>query len=71
MTLQEYLDTKGIKASKFAEAMKRPPSTITRLLDGKRKAGRDLAAAIETVTGGDVTWQDLRPDLYPPNGRAA
>lgn len=68
MKLREYLDTNGLTPSAFAARMNKPASTIHRVLNGKRMAGHQLLAAIETATQGAVSRSDLRPDLWPQEG---
>jgi len=59
MKLSAYLSDRKIRPSEFARQIEVPPSTISRLLNGKRKASLKLALLIESHTGRVVTAEDL------------
>ena len=65
MTLAEYFktDVRGAK-SEMAEYLKISPTWMALIIAGKRKASPVLALAIEKATGGLVTRQELRPDIF-------
>ena len=65
MTLAEYFksDVRGSKAE-MAEYLKITPTWISLLISGRRKASPVLALALEKATGGLVTRQELRPDIF-------
>lgn len=65
MTLAEYFktDVRGAK-SEMAEYLKITPTWMALLIAGKRQASPVLALAIEKATGGLVTRQELRPDIF-------
>ena len=69
MDLKKYFadDPRGAKAE-MAEHLGITPTWISLIISGKRLASPKLAIAIELATGGLVTRQNLRPDLfgYPP-----
>lgn len=65
MTLTEYFktDVRGAKAE-MASHLKITPTWMSLLIAGRRKASPVLALAIEEATGGLVTKQELRPDIF-------
>jgi DNA-binding transcriptional regulator YdaS (Cro superfamily) len=65
MTLAEYFktDVRGAKAE-MAEYLKISPTWMALLIAGRRKASPVLALSIEKATGGLVTRQELRPDIF-------
>ena len=65
MTLSEYFesDVRGSKAE-MAEYLKISPTWISLIIAGRRKASPVLALALEKATGGLVTRQELRPDIF-------
>jgi DNA-binding transcriptional regulator YdaS (Cro superfamily) len=65
MTLAEYFktDVRGAK-SEMAEYLNITPTWMALLIAGRRKASPVLALAIEKATGGLVTRQELRPDIF-------
>jgi DNA-binding transcriptional regulator YdaS (Cro superfamily) len=65
MTLADYFktDVRGAK-SEMAEYLKISPTWMALLIAGRRKASPVLALAIEKATGGLVTRQELRPDIF-------
>lgn len=65
MTLQDYFksDVRGAKAE-MAEHLRITPTWLSLLISGKRRASPVLALALESATGGLVTRQDLRPDIF-------
>lgn len=67
MNLKTYFDSdpRGAKAE-MAEHLGITPTWLSLLIAGKRIASPKLAIAFEKATGGLVTRQDLRPDLYGP-----
>jgi len=65
MTLTEYFktDVKGSKAE-MAKYLGITPTWMSLLISDRRKASPVLAIALETATGGLVTRQELRPDIF-------
>ena len=65
MTLTEYFktDIRGSKAE-MAEFLGITPTWISLLISGRRKSSPVLALALEKATGGLVTRQELRPDIF-------
>lgn len=51
--------------AKVAEAIGTSDQYLYQIETGRRKASRLMAMAIERETAGQVTRQQLRPDLYP------
>ena len=65
MTLVEYFktDVRGAK-SEMAEYLGITPTWMALLIAGTRQPSPALALAIEDATGGLVTRQELRPDIF-------
>lgn len=65
MTLTEYFktDIRGAKAE-MASYLKITPTWMSLLIAGRRKPSPVLAIAIEEATGGLVTRQETRPDIF-------
>lgn len=65
MTLTEYFETepRGAKAE-MAEYLKITPTWLALLMRGHKRASPALAARIEKATGGLVTREELRPDIF-------
>jgi DNA-binding transcriptional regulator YdaS (Cro superfamily) len=65
MTLAEYFksDVRGAK-SEMAEYLNITPTWMALIIANRRKASPVLALAIEKATGGLVTRQELRPDIF-------
>ena len=68
MKLSEYLKREEISASKLAEKIAAPPSTITRILRGERAPNLALMRRIARATNNEVSSLD---DFVPPHGAAA
>tara|TARA_R110000796_G_scaffold87322_1_gene188516 strand:- start:371 stop:571 length:201 start_codon:yes stop_codon:yes gene_type:complete len=65
MTLSDYFksDIRGAKAE-MAEHLRITPTWISLIISGKSLASPVLAIQIEKATGGLVTRQELRPDIF-------
>jgi DNA-binding transcriptional regulator YdaS (Cro superfamily) len=65
MTLFDYFktDVRGAK-SEMAEYLNITPTWMALIIANRRKASPVLALAIEKATGGLVTRQELRPDIF-------
>jgi len=57
--LETYLTVNKISQTEFAETVGSTPSTICRIISGKRFPGRALASRIVRATNGVVTAGDL------------
>jgi transcriptional regulator with XRE-family HTH domain len=68
MKLAAYLKREAITASKLAEQIAAPPSTITRILKGERVPNLALMQRIARATNNEVSSLD---DFVPPHGEAA
>ena len=62
MKLKKYIAETTILA--FAKSMAISHSYASRLVNGKRKISGERAIEIEKATGGKVSREDVRPDLY-------
>jgi transcriptional regulator with XRE-family HTH domain len=67
MKLAQYLRREKLKPAEFAARLKKPASTISRLLNGDRKGGIALLEEIAIATGGEVTPNDfmVSADTHP------
>lgn len=65
MTLSDYFksDVRGAK-SEMAEHLRITPTWLSLIISGKRQASPVLALDLEKATGGLVTRQELRPDIF-------
>jgi DNA-binding transcriptional regulator YdaS (Cro superfamily) len=65
MNLSDYFksDIRGAKAE-MAEHLRITPTWLSLIISGKRQASPVLAIALENATGGLVTRQELRPDIF-------
>ena len=65
MNLSDYFksDIRGAK-SEMAEHLRITPTWLSLIISGKRQASPVLALALEEATGGLVTRQELRPDIF-------
>jgi transcriptional regulator with XRE-family HTH domain len=68
MKLSEYLKREDISASKLAEKIAAPPSTITRVLRGERVPSLPLMRRIAQATNNEVSSLD---DFVLPHREAA
>lgn len=71
-SLQKYYETLSEDGQKaFVEEAKTTQKYIYQLYAGVRQASPALVLRIEAATHGSVTRQEMRPDLYPPEYKAA
>jgi len=59
MQLRDYLAQKGERPAEFARRTGLTHTTISRILNGRRSAGRRVIEAIHDATDGKVTANDL------------
>ena len=65
MTLKEYLSIKGNTATALGKKVGVSHASILRYANNKQPISGDRAVDIERETDGQVTRQELRPDLWP------
>ncbi len=65
MKLLSYLDLDGNTATALGRLLGISHASVLRYADGSQKITGERAIAIEEATGGQVTRQELRPDLWP------
>jgi predicted transcriptional regulator len=65
MKLADYLEQEDLRPSVFAERIKVPASTITRILSGERIPRLRTIAKITKGSKGAVTYADFLEDLEP------
>jgi DNA-binding transcriptional regulator YdaS (Cro superfamily) len=65
MTLMEYFktDVRGAKRE-MAAHLGITPTWMALLIAGRRRASPSLALAIDDATGGLVSREELRPDIF-------
>jgi len=66
MNLKDYFEQTGEPYSALGQRVRASSQNIGRIVRGARQASPALALRIERATGGEVTRQELRPDVYPP-----
>jgi DNA-binding transcriptional regulator YdaS (Cro superfamily) len=65
MTLTEYFKTDALGAKgEMSRYLGITPTWMSLLLSGRRKPSPALAIKLEVATGGLVTRQELRPDIF-------
>jgi DNA-binding transcriptional regulator YdaS (Cro superfamily) len=65
MNLRDYLTKNKISMSKFAKDLDVSVSTISLLINGKRRPSAELALAIDKITNGKVSRDEVMyPELY-------
>lgn len=79
MQLSNYVDAERGRQTTLGAAVKTPPQTVWQWARGARRVPSGKCAAVEVATKGEVTVEELRPDLpwaripdpsWPhPNGR--
>lgn len=62
MTLNQYLETTTQAA--LARALECSPGLISQWLSGTTRITAERAVQIERATGGAVTAEELRPDVF-------
>lgn len=69
MNLKTYLEKSS--QSELAHALGVTQGTISHWLTGRVRVPAERVIPIEQATGGKVTRQELRPDLYPEHVKRA
>lgn len=64
LKLAKWMAKNRITQYGFAKRYKISQPFITQILNGTRRAGINTAKYIERITNGEVTYKDLRPDLF-------
>lgn len=62
--LDRYLKARGLTREQFARQLDVSAGLISHWITGRVQLPAERAAAIERVTGGALTRQQLRPDLF-------
>lgn len=70
MDIPQYLEKSGIHQAEFARRLGVSPGLVWQWLNGETKITAERAVQIEEATGGDVTCEDVRPDLFCREKRA-
>jgi len=65
--IRKSLDIHGGTQSTFAKACGVSQGLVSQFLKGSKKPGWKTCKKIESITGGKVTRQDLRPDIFGEN----
>lgn len=61
MSLRDYLHFNKLKASEFARMLDVTPTYLRLIKNNHFVPSKKLAAKIELITGGQVTFEELRP----------
>jgi DNA-binding transcriptional regulator YdaS (Cro superfamily) len=69
MDIQSYLDKHSLTQDGFAEMIGVSQGAVWQWLNGRTKVSPKHFLEIERKTGGEVTREDLRPDLFSRKGR--
>lgn len=64
MNIPEYLEANGLQQAEFARQLGVSPGLVWQWLNGETKVTAERAVQIEAATGGQVTREEIRPDLY-------
>jgi DNA-binding transcriptional regulator YdaS (Cro superfamily) len=64
MLLKAYLEKHKLSQKEFAEQIGVTQGAVWQWLKGETKVRPSLFDKIEEATGGEVTRQDLRPDIF-------
>jgi DNA-binding transcriptional regulator YdaS (Cro superfamily) len=64
MDIPQYLEKHGLAQAEFARLLGVTPGLVWQWLNGETKVTAERAIVIEEVTGGAVSREELRPDLY-------
>lgn len=68
MDIETYLKHKGISQAEFAKHMGVTQGAVWQWISGESRITAERALEIEKKTGGEITRQELRADLF---GKAA
>lgn len=69
MRFATYVKNHG--QSEFARRLGVSQGLVWQWVNGRTRITAERAVQIESVTAGEITRHDLRPDLYPPQPEAA
>lgn len=61
MSIFEHLRSTGLSFAEIAASIGTSPSYLSQMLHGRKPWAPEYCTAIERLTGGAVTRQDLRP----------
>lgn len=64
LALSKWMIKNRISQYEFAKRFRLSQPFVNQLLSGARRAGLKTAKYIELITGGEVTYKDLRPDKF-------
>lgn len=64
MKLKKYLRQTATTQAEFARRIGVTQGLVNQWLSGKTRITAERAVQIESATGGHVTRQDLRPDIF-------
>lgn len=64
MDLRTYIEKLSGGQTEFARKLGVSQGLVWQWLDGRTRVTAERAVEIETATAGEVTRQELRPDLY-------
>ena len=64
LALGKWMAKNRLSQYEFARRYKISQPFLCQLLSGARRSGLATAKKIEEITKGEVTYKDLRPDLF-------
>jgi DNA-binding transcriptional regulator YdaS (Cro superfamily) len=69
MNIASYLEKHGLSQEQFAKKLGVSQGLIWQWINGRTKISPDRALRIEEATNGEVTREDLFPQLFPRKRR--
>ena len=63
LALNKWMKKNGLSQYAFCKRYRLSQPFVCQLLNGRRLAGKETVKYIELITNGEVTKNDLRPDL--------
>ena len=63
-TIQKAIKMLGGTQIKFAEAVGISQGLVSQLVNGEKRPGWKTAIKIEKATGGKISREELRPDIF-------
>jgi DNA-binding transcriptional regulator YdaS (Cro superfamily) len=60
----QYLSSKGLTQQQFADLIGKTQGAVSQWLQGHSRISAENAVLIERATGGAVTKEELRPDIF-------
>ena len=68
MNISQYITQNGMTQLEFGRKIGKTQAAVSHYINGQRKIDPILARSIEKTTNGDITAEDLRPDIFIKDG---